>query len=254
MPSSGASAESSLISFELRASCFAATRPARALKLLTNERRSQVVLYLPHPQLDRQARRPAKVPALNVLWEAHSALSLKSINHIEIVVAFAYSSCHFPIGSSAGIERSAMCSEYRKHRSVRIREGCWLPSDKSPLPNFSKANLRHAPLLHYLQYRQSQRAARFGIEDRSKPFPSIRSHQLCALDCRPSIVGAHHLCASSTVQEVNWSCVTSRRRVEEETIHPLSQPSTIFRQRDLLAVYSTSKKGSSAEGRKNRLS
>ena len=216
------------------------------------------------------------MPALNVLWEALSALSLKSINHIEIVVAFAYSSCHFPIGSSAGIERSAMCSEYRKHRSVRIREGCWLPSDKSPLPNFSKANLRHAPLLHYLQYRQSQRARPFWHRG-SKPFPSIRSHQLCALDCRPSIVGAHHLRASSTVQEVNLSCVTSRRRVEEETIHPLSQPSTIFRQRDLLAnggflllpqepatrlaVYSTSKKGSSAdarlpqaEGRKNRLS
>jgi hypothetical protein len=65
--------------------------------------------------------------------------------------------------------------------------------------------------------------------------------------------------------------------VEEETIHPLSQPSKIYRQRDLLAnwgflllpqepatrlaVYSTSKKGFSAdarlpqaEGRKNRLS
>jgi len=215
------------------------------------------------------------VPALNVLWEALSALSLKSINHIEIVVAFAYSSCHFPIGSSAGIERSAMCSEYRKHRSVRIREGCWLPSDKSPLPNFSKANLRHAPLLHYLQYRQSQRAARFGIEDLNRS-PRYGLTNCVPSIVGPSIVGAHHLRASSTVQEVNLSCVTSRR-VEEETIHPLSQPSTIFRQRDLLAnggflllpqepatrlaVYSTSKKGSSAdaklpqaEGRKNRLS
>lgn len=52
-------------------------------------------------------------------------MSLRSTNHIGMVVAFVYSSCHFPIGSSAGIERSAMCSEfeYRKHQSVRIREG-----------------------------------------------------------------------------------------------------------------------------------
>ncbi len=65
-------------------------------------------------------------------------MSLKSINHVGIVVAFVYSSCHFPIGSSAGIERSAMCSEYRKQQLRPYSRRFWLPSDENPLPNFRK--------------------------------------------------------------------------------------------------------------------